>query len=948
MVITDSSDAKTGAITNNSWAVDRVIDNNGTLTIDAGTFSGNQCTIFNNSGKTFTFSNGTIKGIVSAVCNYGGTFTMNSGTVSTERNGETSTIYTPWNYGGTININGGKVKTTQTGNAYTYGVRNDTSAGNLNIAGGDIEVTSANTNWSYTYGIYTQSTTNITGGHIKATANSSTGPTYGVGDGYYGNITIDGEDILIEAYNTGNSGPVYGVLKDRNTLTVKNGTIKAESNTGEAMAVYNNYYYTTTNINGGTFTAHSKGNNAWGVYGINSSYENYLNMTGGSVSATTDASGKLGVGLNSKIIKVYGGTVYGSSYGIYGYASNVTSSITLGKNEDPLYNGVNTDDDGNVYPATPEIRGGIYGINSGNVYFYDGIIKGGTKAYYDRNIKKIADNTYMHGRTETIDEVDYDVKYLANEEVLAKIGDDEYYSLQAAVNAAEEDDEIDLVADNYIFYTLTIPADKKVTIDFNGYEVITGNQIINNGDVKIYDSTGEPKLLDYREANYFITNNTNAKLEITGIDIKSRFAINNKANGTVTLNSLKIGEVGRSETAIENYGTLNLNNATIKATYRAVYSPSGSLNIKESTLDTTASNSNKYTLYAATSTINVSDSYIIADTPDDSGDCHAIYIDRSTGTITNTTVKEDSHGHWRGGYNYHSAYYQAGDSSNIAVTNSTFDGYTRIIAGTFNFSDGTLEKTTGTTYNRPILYNSGTTTITNAPLSLSQTGSDTGEQFASIVINTNNLTLNNVTGTHKLDYDAYYATSRMISNSGTLTVSDSEFSETYGSPHYTNTGGTTYGIYNTGTINYSATTMTINRYDAYGIYAESGTVTVKSGNISANGARNAFGLWSKSGTITLGEAEPEDSPNYGTANATVSTESPLIQAYGVTNGIGITLEAGNFNFYDGKIVQNSTIGPAVQADHVSKATITNVEYLYQPETHTDEEEHTYFILEFMR
>jgi hypothetical protein len=188
----------------------------------------------------------------------------------------------------------------------------------------------------------------------------------------------------------------------------------------------------------------------------------------------------------------------------------------------------------------------------------------------------------------------------------------------------------------------------------------------------------------------------------------------------------------------------------------------------------------------------------------------------------------------------------------------------------------------------------------------------------------------------------------MISNSGTLTVSDSDFSETYGSPHYTNTGGTTYGIYNTGTINYSATTMTINRYDAYGIYAESGTVTVKSGNISANGARNAFGLWSKSGTITLGEAEPEDSPNYGTANAVVSTESPLVQAYGVTNGIGITLEAGNFNFYDGKIVQNSTIGPAVQADHVSKATITNVEYLYQPETHTDEEEHTYFILEFMR
>ena len=125
-------------------------------------------------------------------------------------------------------------------------------------------------------------------------------------------------------------------------------------------------------------------------------------------------------------------------------------------------------------------------------------------------------------------------------------------------------------------------------------------------------------------------------------------------------------------------------------------------------------------------------------------------------------------------------------------------------------------------------------------------------------------------------------------------------------------------------------------------------MNIKSGTVFANGATNSFGLWVKNGTITLGEAEPEDSINYGTANAVVSTESPLIQAYGATNGIGITLEAGNFNFYDGKIVQNSTIGPAVQADHASKATITNVEYLYQPETHTDDEGHTYFILEFMR
>ena len=107
----------------------------------------------------------------------------------------------------------------------------------------------------------------------------------------------------------------------------------------------------------GSVIAHSKGNNAWGVYELRDYDNNYVNMSGGSISATTDASGKLGVGLATKTVSITGGTVYGSSYGILGYLDDATSNITLGKNEDPLYNGVNTDGEGHVYPATPEIKG---------------------------------------------------------------------------------------------------------------------------------------------------------------------------------------------------------------------------------------------------------------------------------------------------------------------------------------------------------------------------------------------------------------------------------------------------------------------------------------------------------------------------------------------------------------------------------------------------------------
>ena len=949
MVITDSSSTKTGAITNTSWAVDRVINNNGTLTIEAGTISGNQCVVLNNSGKTFTMSNATIKGVVSAVCNYGGTFTINSGLVATERNGNTYAVFTDWNQGGTININGGKIQVKQTGNAQAYGIYKYTNGGSINMASGEIEVTSAATNWQDVYGIYTESTTNITGGHIKVTG-SNTNYVYGI-HVYGANTTIDGDDVLIEAINT-NSGQARGINKERATVYLKKGTIKAEANTGAAIGIYNNYYYTTTNISGGSVTAHSKANNAFGVYGTDTSYENYITMTGGSVSATTDASDKMGVGLNSKIINITGGTVYGNSYGIHGALNSVTSNITLGKNEDPLYNGINTDDEGHVYPATPEIKGGVYGINGGNVYFYDGILKGGTAAYYDRNIKKIADNTYIHGRTETIDDKEYQVRYLANEEVLAKIGDAEYPTLQAAANAAEDGDEIDLVADNYLFYSLVFPADKTITVDLNGYEVITGNQITNKGNVTIYDSTGTPKLLDYREANWFITNEANASLTINGINIKARYAVYNKANGTVSLNNLKIGETSYSETAIENHGALNLNSTTIDATYRAVYTQGGSINIAGSDLR----------VYTYNNSSNV----------------FTIYNENSTGNVNNSTLSTILKGddEWYDAYYNKPAYFQTGANSDITMTGTTINGFTRIENGKFDFTNGTIARTEHVTNSRPVLYNAGTTTVDNSELTLTQRsyGSPYSD-WAVAVDNRGTMTIkNNTTINHTLTYDAYYAASRIINNTGTLTLDSSTINQTYSNPHYANqSSGNVYGIYNTGTVNYQSMNFSISRTNAYGIYSETGTINYKSGNltvnatndaygvyaaagtvnisdgtIALNAGRNAFGLWTKNGTITLGEAEAIDSANYGTANANVSITSPHIKAIGGTYGIGITLEAGNFNFFDGKITQSSEIGPAVQADHQTKATLTNVEYLYQPETHTDDEGHTYFILEFMR
>ena len=935
MVITDSSNEKSGALNNNSWATDRFIENNGTLTISAGTITGTACTVLNNSGKTFTLNAGTITGQASAVCNYGGTFTMNDGLVSTEYNSETKAIYTPWGYSGSeININGGKVSVKHTGTVEyedVYGIYTYTNNDVINITGGEIEVTSSPTLWgSRIYGIYTYAPVNITGGHIKVNGKSPNG-TIGIYSGDKGNLTINGADVVIEVNSEEGTGTTYGVLKYGNTAYLKQGSITVNAKNSNAIAVHNQG--STVRIEDGmSLSSHSNTQNAYGIW-CDSRYDydhGTTVMTGGSISATTDASGKIGVGIVNRTATITGGTVYGSSYGISGAMENSTATITLGVNEPPLYNGVDEDGGGNVYPATPEIRGGVYGINNGNVYFYDGILKGGSLAYFDRNIKAIANNTYIHGSTETIDGKEYQVRYLANKEVLAKIGNTEYYSLQAAADAANDGDEIDLVADNYIFERLNFPANKTISVDFNGFEVVTGNQVINNGNVTLFDSSNGAKLLRYAEANWFITNEANASLTINDIDIQSRFAIYNKANGTVTLKNLAIGKNSYSETAIENYGNLNLDNVEIHALNRVILTTDGSFDIKSSNLYIHPYNNNT-TLYA-------------------------IENNNSTGTMTDSTISvmTDLISSNSGYMQYKYAYYQTGDNADLDANQTTFKGYTRIVKGNFTLTRGALTHPENRMHhNYTLLYNSGATIIDNSSVLLEQdnTYSVYDYSWSSVITNAGTLTVkNNTTVKHVLVNDANRAISRIINNTGTLTIENARINQEYMNvPSNIGTGmGDTYGIYSTGTVNYTNSTIDLGHRNTYGIYAESGNVNVYSGTVKVGGSNNAFALWAKSGAITLGEAEPTDSPNYGTANANVSTTSPNITAIGDNLGIGVTLENGSFNFYDGKITQNSTVGPAVQADHVTRATVTNVEYLYQPETYTDTSGHTYFILEFMR
>ena len=201
------------------------------------------------------------------------------------------------------------------------------------------------------------------------------------------------------------------------------------------------------------------------------------------------------------------------------------------------------------------------------------MLRGGLSAYYDGVVKTIADNSTISITNETIDGINYDTRRLGNEHDVAQIGTTKYTQLRNAIDAAGTGDIIELLEDNYLFYNLTISAEKDISIQTNNYDIITGNPIENNGKIKIINNNYSPSspTFDYHESGYFITNNVNASLEIENVKINTTKGIDN--NGTLSLNNTTITATG---TAIYNKGNVTAsNNITLSGDSYSIYSDGG-------------------------------------------------------------------------------------------------------------------------------------------------------------------------------------------------------------------------------------------------------------------------------------------------------------------------------------------------------------------------------------
>lgn len=220
--------------------------------------------------------------------------------------------------------------------------------------------------------------------------------------------------------------------------------------------------------------------------------------------------------------------------------------------------------------------------------------------------------------------------------------------------------------------------------------------------------------------------------------------------------------------------------------------------------------------------------------------------------------------------------------------------------------------TNSSSYSFSILYNTGTATIANSTLEAEMSGTKKSSSVHAIL---------NLGGT--LNY---------TNSSATIKALDS----------ITTSSRSATGIHNTGTVNYNSGSISVEHSTntSYAIYntTENAQVSILSGDLSASGT-TAYGIYIDNGEVTLGEAEPTTSPNYGTANANVSTTAPAITAIGSQTGIGIKKNVGKFNYYDGIITGSTEAKPELP---------TKIEYLYEAKNYTDDNNHQYCILEYMR
>lgn len=325
--------------------------------------------------------------------------------------------------------------------------------------------------------------------------------------------------------NTGNNGCVNG-----STLYMSGGSIT--TNTGNSVSG-------DFNISGGTITS----NNGYGLYG----------------------KGTVSNGLVQSL----------SSYAIYVYGSSGVIQLIVGTKNDDITGG-------------PTIIGKTYGVytNTRDVSLYDGVIMGETGSVNPLSyVSMCEDGSSIYSDTETVEGTLYHRSYLVDNDNFLESNDILYNSLQKAINDCSTDGicVINLTSSASIGEVITIPNNKNIVLNLNGYTLSESATITNNGTFKIHDDLDGT----FTYSGYFnIINNKN--LEFDNINVNFNLyddgIYNNNAAAVLNINDSNVNLLNSSFTSNKlfsiNYGSFNITNSTVSlgANLSTVFSTANSTN----------------------------------------------------------------------------------------------------------------------------------------------------------------------------------------------------------------------------------------------------------------------------------------------------------------------------------------------------------------------------------
>ena len=618
--------------------------------------------------------------------------------------------------------------------------------GILNLLGGEVS-SDLGSHYDNSSVINNNGEFNLSGGTISSTSNSNYDSSVNKQD--YSSTIINNENATFNMTGgTISKEADYGyLLKNKGTAVITDGKLEAKKIQGTfggpilRTAIYNTNTGTLNVSNIGYVNSENDFVSNYGISNLsnivtNSTINNLGNGTIKIIDSTISLVGNNTIyNESSGIINVTGSTNITSTnnYGIYNKTtgtinvtgeSNITSTGSYG-----IYNEssgtINIGEkDGNVSAVTPIITGKTYGIcnknNNGILNFYDGIIKGETGAIYGK-VTDIEPNYEIISKIES----GVESKYLAQLPAVKILStNEEYLTLQEAFAASETGDTLQVLRNITILESspdITIDSNKNITLELNGYTINTVKTFVNDGILKIQDSTEENNGKIDIYGVKFVENNNKITIEKVNLSSynSSSSMINN--NGTAIIKNSTMGSITNAKNAtlqVSDSNTYSVENegiAIINDSKSSYYSNYGNLKVNSVTLSSGLYNysggtvevsngslkfvKNDYNNEKGTSKIKIKDNSVISSSED-----YLVY-NYGSGTIDieDSTVS-------------------SGGTRNTAV-------YNRTAKGTINLKNSVVQ-----TFNNGVTANDGTLNIINSTV--------TSTNAPAVTLEGNNITAN--------------------------------------------------------------------------------------------------------------------------------------------------------------------------------------------------------------